>query len=136
MAKEIKFTEEEVGKINQLRQDVSNVFTQLGQLAIEKNRRIQEVEKVENELIEKHGNLQNQEKELFESLNEKYGDGNYDPTTNVFTPVEKTESLTVKDILLQPYYAYQMWKMIFEVIFEEKQKKSLTTTSKHVTLYM
>ena len=91
MAKEIKFTEEEVGKINQLRQDVSNVFTQLGQLAIEKNRRIQEVEKVENELIEKHGNLQNQEKELFESLNEKYGDGNYDPTTNVFTPVEKTE---------------------------------------------
>ena len=91
MAKEIKFTKEEVGKINQLRQDVSNVFTQLGQLAIEKNRRIQEVEKVENELIEKHGNLQNEEKTLFESLNEKYGDGNYDPTTNVFTPVEKTE---------------------------------------------
>jgi|TARA_B100001939_G_C16651080_1_gene491785 predicted transcriptional regulator len=97
MAKEIKFTEEEVGKINQLRQDVSNVFTQLGQLAIEKNRRIQEVEKVENELIEKHGNLQNQEKELFESLNEKYGDGNYDPTTNVFTPVEKTEETVTEE---------------------------------------
>ena len=97
MAKEIKFTEEEVGKINQLRQDVSNVFTQLGQLAIEKNRRIQEVEKVENELIEKHGNLRNQEKELFESLNEKYGDGNYDPTTNVFTPVEKTEETVTEE---------------------------------------
>ena len=97
MAKEIKFTEEEVGKINQLRQDVSNVFTQLGQLTIEKNRRIQEVEKVENELIEKHGNLQNQEKELFESLNEKYGDGNYDPTTNVFTPVEKTEETVTEE---------------------------------------
>ena len=57
-------------------------------------------------------------------------------TLTDFTPVEKTDSLTVKDILLQPYYCYQMWKMIFEVIFEEKQKKSLTTTSKHVTLYM
>ena len=34
-----------------------------------------EVEKVENELIEKHGNLQNEEKTLFESLNEKYGEG-------------------------------------------------------------
>ena len=97
MAKEIKFTEEEVGKINQLRQDVSNVFTQLGQLTIEKNRRIQEVEKVENELIEKHGNLQNQEKELFESLNEKYGDGNYDPATNTFTPIEKTEETVTEE---------------------------------------
>ena len=96
MAKQIKFTEEEVGKINQLRQDVSNVFTQMGQLAIEKKRRIDEVEQIEKQLLDSHSNLVNQEKELFESLNEKYGDGNYDPATNVFTPVEKTEE-TVTD---------------------------------------
>ena len=88
MAKEIKFTKEEVGKINQLRQNVSNVFTQLGQLSIEKRRRVEEVEKVEEGLHEEHKNLQEQEKQLFESLNEKYGDGNYDPSTNTFTPVE------------------------------------------------
>jgi len=35
MANEIKFTEEEVGKINSLRQDVSNLFVQLGQLQVE-----------------------------------------------------------------------------------------------------
>ena len=45
------------------------------------------------------------------------------------------DKYSVKDYYLHPYYAYQMWKIIFEVIFEEKkQKKSLTTTSKHVTL--
>ena len=48
MAKEIKFTEEEVGKINSLRQDVSNLFVQLGQLQVEKRRRVEEIENLEN----------------------------------------------------------------------------------------
>lgn len=91
MAKEIKFTEEEVGKINQLRQDVSNVFTQLGQLAIERKKRISEIDSIEQELLTKHSELQTSEQELFKGLNEKYGDGNYDPATNTFTPVEKNE---------------------------------------------
>ena len=38
MADTIKFTEEEINSINQLRQDVANVFTQLGQVAIEKKK--------------------------------------------------------------------------------------------------
>ena len=97
MAKEIKFTKEEVGKINQLRQNVSNVFTQLGQLSIEKRRRVEEVEKVEEGLHEEHKNLQEQEKQLFESLNEKYGDGNYDPSTNTFTPIEKAEETVTEE---------------------------------------
>ena len=37
MAEPIKFTEEEVSQINQLRQDVADVFTKLGQIQIEKN---------------------------------------------------------------------------------------------------
>jgi hypothetical protein len=53
MANEIKFTEEEVGKINSLRQDVSNLFVQLGQLQVEKRRRVEEIEKLENELLGK-----------------------------------------------------------------------------------
>ena len=40
MAKAIKFTEEEVQSITDLRQDVANIFTRLGQLAIEKKRRM------------------------------------------------------------------------------------------------
>jgi hypothetical protein len=28
---------------------------------------------------------------MFKSLNEKYGDGNYDPTSNTFIPAETTK---------------------------------------------
>ena len=45
----IKFTEEEVNSINGLRQEVANVFTQLGQVAIEKKRRMKEGMKEEQE---------------------------------------------------------------------------------------
>ena len=92
MAEAIKFTEEEVNSINGLRQEVANVFTQLGQVAIEKKRRITEIEGVENQLLQKHAELQAQEQELFKGLNEKYGDGNYDPATGDFTPTPKEDT--------------------------------------------
>lgn len=97
MANEIKFTEEEVSQINQLRQDVAGVFTQLGQLQIEKKRRLDEITNVENDLLQKHSNLVQLEQDIFKGLNEKYGDGNYDPITNTFTPVEKTEETNSED---------------------------------------
>jgi predicted transcriptional regulator len=90
MAEQIKFTEEEVSKINELRQNVANLFTQLGQLQIEKKRRLDELEKIESNMINQHLELQKTEEELFKGLNEKYGDGNYDPTTNTFTPLQTT----------------------------------------------
>lgn len=96
MAEAIKFTEEEVNSINGLRQEVTNVFTQLGQVAIEKKRRITEIEGVEAQLIQKHTELQQQEQELFKGLNEKYGDGNYDPTTGEFIPTPKEQETTEK----------------------------------------
>ena len=91
MAETIQFTQEEVQSINQLRQDVANTFTQLGQLTIERNRRLDELDEIEEQLIEKHKQLQQQEQEIFKGLNEKYGDGNYDPATNIFTPTPKEE---------------------------------------------
>jgi hypothetical protein len=96
MAEPIKFTEEEVSQINQLRQDVADVFTKLGQIQIEKKRRIEEVTQVEDELLKKHSNLVQLEQDIFKGLNEKYGDGNYDPTTNSFVPTEikEEESIT------------------------------------------
>lgn len=92
MAEAIKFTEEEVNSINQLRQDVANVFTQLGQVVIEKKKRISEIEGIESQLLQKHSELVTQEQELFKGLNEKYGDGNFDPQTGEFTPTPKEES--------------------------------------------
>jgi uncharacterized protein YecA (UPF0149 family) len=87
MAEQIKFTEQEVNSINQLKTDVELVFLQLGQLSVERKRRNDELDEIESELLEKHKELVNTELELFKNLNEKYGDGNYDPNTGVFTPI-------------------------------------------------
>ncbi len=91
MAKAIKFTKEEVQEVQVLRQDVANLFTRLGQLQIEKRRRLDEVEQVEKDLISQHSGLVEKEQTMFKGLNGKYGDGNYDPATNIFTPTEEKE---------------------------------------------
>jgi uncharacterized protein YecA (UPF0149 family) len=87
MMEQIKFTQEEVNSINQLKTDVELVFLQLGQLSVERKRRNDELDEIESELLERHKELVNTELELFKNLNEKYGDGNYDPNTGVFTPI-------------------------------------------------
>ena len=93
MAKALKFTEEEVQSVNDLRQDVANVFTRLGQLQIEKKRRIDELEVVEQDLLNQHSALVEKEQTMFKGLNDIYGDGNYDPETNTFTPTEKNKEV-------------------------------------------
>jgi hypothetical protein len=99
MAKAIKFTKEEVESVNDLRQDVANVFTRLGQLQIEKKRRIEEIEVVEQDLLNQHSALVEKEQTMFKGLNDKYGDGNYDPATNTFTPnEEKVEVLEKSEV--------------------------------------
>jgi septal ring factor EnvC (AmiA/AmiB activator) len=87
MMEQIKFTQEEINSINQLKTDVELVFTQLGQLSVERKRRNDEIDEIETQLLKKHHELVNTEQELFKSLNEKYGDGNYDPNTGIFTPI-------------------------------------------------
>jgi hypothetical protein len=84
---QIKFTQEEVEQINQLRDDVSLIFVQMGQVALERKKRLEELEEIESQLLKQHQDLVEKEQELFKSLNEKYGDGNYDPTTGIFTPI-------------------------------------------------
>ena len=79
-------------EIDNLKQEVASIFTRLGQLSVEKKRRIDEVEKVESDLLNQHQELVEKEKQIFAGLNEKYGDGNYDPNTNEFTPIEKEEA--------------------------------------------
>jgi hypothetical protein len=84
---QIKFTQEEVEQINQLRDDVSLVFVQMGQVSLERKKRLEELDEIESQLLKQHQDLVEKEQELFKSLNEKYGDGNYDPNTGIFTPI-------------------------------------------------
>lgn len=89
MAKEqIKFTEEEMKEVNDLRVESSAVFHKLGQLSIEKANRLKELQTAEDELTSRHAELVEIEQNLYKKLNGKYGDGNYDPETGTFTPVE------------------------------------------------
>ena len=89
MEEQIKFTEDEIKEINDLRFDVGSVFTQLGQIQIEKKKRLEELEQTESELLNKYKELVAKEDTLFKGLNEKYGDGDYDPNTGIFTPIQK-----------------------------------------------
>jgi hypothetical protein len=96
MAEAIKFTDEEKQSINELRQEVGSVFTKLGQLSITRARQIQELDAAERQLIEEHQTLAIKEQEMFKNLNEKYGDGNFDPKTGTFTPTPKEETAEVE----------------------------------------
>ena len=53
MAKEIKFTKGELDQINELRQKIGQSFAQLGQLHLEKKRRVQEVDQ---QILQVEGN--------------------------------------------------------------------------------
>lgn len=92
MSKEIKFTEKEIKEINDLRMEVAGIFSQLGQVSIERNKKEQELKLIEEPLMKRHSELTLEESTLFKVLNAKYGDGNFDLETGIFTPVEpKTE---------------------------------------------
>lgn len=97
MADSIKFTEEETNSINELRQEVGSIFTRLGQLSITRARQTQELDNAQSQLIEAHQALAVKEQELFQGLNEKYGDGNYDPKTGTFIPTSKEETAEVQE---------------------------------------
>lgn len=90
MAEEIKFTQEEINQINELRQGFASIFVELGELTLERKKKIQEFDNIEIQIQQRHDDLLQAEDNLFKSLNEKYGDGNYDPNTGIFTPIEKT----------------------------------------------
>lgn len=97
MAETIKFTDEEMGSINQLRQEIGQTFAQIGQLHLEKKRQIEEID---SQLLQQEGayrQLVEQESSLFKSLNEKYGDGNFDPQTGIFTPIEQEEAVETSE---------------------------------------
>lgn len=92
MAETIKFTDEELGQISELRQQIGQTFAQIGQLYLERKRRNEEMD---SQILVSEGNyrqLVEQETQLFTQLNEKYGDGNFDPVTGVFTPSSQEQS--------------------------------------------
>ena len=86
--------EKEVTEINNLRVEVAGIYTQLGRISIEKRKRLDEFEDAELKLQNRHVELIAVEQKLFTDLNKKYGDGDYNPETGVFTPAIEPNSPT------------------------------------------
>lgn len=97
MSEEIKFTEEEIKSINEVRQTYVSIQNAFGRVGISEIRLHQDMDNLANyrdELANKFAETQNKEKELLESITKKYGDGQLDIQSGKFTPVKSTQTET------------------------------------------
>ena len=86
---EVKFTDDEMKSLQNLQTGYQEKTTALGQLSVQRILLNQQIESLEQsmETVEKeYKTLQQTERDLVKKLNDKYGPGQLDPTTGVFTP--------------------------------------------------
>jgi|TARA_R110000824_G_scaffold327637_1_gene514508 hypothetical protein len=91
---EIKFSEEELKELGELQKNYQEKQSILGQLAVQKILLDQQVEVIETrqtEIESEYEGVQQSERDLVQKLNEKYGPGQLDPQSGVFTPTPKEE---------------------------------------------
>ena len=93
---ETKFTKDEMKQINELQQSYANSQNALGQISVSRirlNQQFDDLDLAEDNIRNNFVETQTKEKEFVQSINKKYGDGNLDLSTGVFTqkPVEKTD---------------------------------------------
>ena len=101
---ETKFSEEELTSLRNLQDGYSEKSAQFGQLKVQKllvQQQLDALESTETQFESDYSALQDREREIVKELNEKYGPGNLDPATGVFTPApvitatpEKTSKTT------------------------------------------
>ena len=87
--KETKFSDNELKSLNDLRDKYTSAQLRLGQLEVQRLTLNQQIQNLDNEKIKieaEYVEIQKEESEIVNSLNEKYGPGNLDPNSGVFTP--------------------------------------------------
>ena len=95
MADEIKFTDDELKSLSDLRDTYGKVQADFGALKVRRLVLEQQLEELDNDDESVHkAYTDNQETEwkLVEELNEKYGPGSLNPETGVFTPAPQPEA--------------------------------------------
>ena len=95
MADEIKFTDEELKSLQELSQNYQNIQASFGQMKVQKSLNQQQADalvEAEVKMDADYKDIQDKERELVQQLNEKYGPGQLDPQTGVFTPVPQEEA--------------------------------------------
>jgi len=86
---EMKFTDEELQSLQDLQNGYQEKQANLGQLSVQRillNQQMEALEARQVELESEYEAVQQQERDLVQKLNEKYGPGQLDPQTGVFTP--------------------------------------------------
>ena len=91
---ETKFTEDELKSLQDLQNSYQQKQLQFGQLRVQRllvQQQLDSIDETETKLEVEYGEVQDTERKLVADLNKKYGPGNLDPTTGVFTPTPTAE---------------------------------------------
>ena len=94
---ETKFTDEELQSLRELQDGYSEKSAQFGQLKVQKllvQQQLDALDATEIQMESDYSELQKKEQDIVKSLNEKYGPGNLDPATGVFTPASAAAQVT------------------------------------------
>ena len=86
---ELKFTSEELQELQDLQNGYQEKQALLGSLSVQRILLDQQSDALEARVTEvetEYEGVQQQERDLVQKLNEKYGPGQLDPATGVFTP--------------------------------------------------
>ena len=90
-SKDVKFTKDELNSIEELRNNYNSVTNALGMLEVSRMQTEKRLETIKSDKIRletQYEQLTMAEKELIDSLTEKYGQGSIDINSGVFTPIK------------------------------------------------
>ena len=91
---ETKFSEEELKSLQDLQNSYQQKQMQFGQLEVQRllvTQQLDALDSAKAKLEVEYGEVQDTERKLVQDLNKKYGPGNLDPQTGVFTPAPVAE---------------------------------------------
>ena len=87
---QIKLTDQEIQQIQDLRVKYANITAQLGQLKVEQilvNKQLTRLNDLEDQFIKDYEQVQTEEDQFAKLITEKYGVGDVDVESGIFTPV-------------------------------------------------
>ena len=82
MAEDIKFSEDELKQISEIRTAYAEITNRFGQIQLTKYN----IQKQEEQAEIDFESIKVKEQEVLQGITEKYGPGTLDPNTGVFTP--------------------------------------------------
>ena len=91
MSQPIKFTEEELKRITELRDASQAKVVEFGQIKLDKfltNQRLNQIEELEVKSEKEYEELQKKELDLVNEFNNKYGQGTVDLASGEFVPAK------------------------------------------------